>query len=119
MARLRVHRDSSKDAEREHRRRVDGARAAYYQALAHGRDRAEAIAKASRFYRDGQAVKIEATATPVPVEAKPAATTVPGGWENLHWKKRVVIAREIWPERQFVSGADADEAIRRYLEGGR
>lgn len=117
MIKYRIRRDDSKDAERAQRQRRDRGRAAYYQALEDGRDRAEAIAKASAVYYGADRPK--PAPEPVAEVAKPADATVPDGWQNLHWKKRVVIAREIWPDRQFVSGADADEAITRYLEHGR
>lgn len=114
MIKYRVRRDDSKDAEKALRRRIDRGRAAYYQALADGRDRGEARERASAIYY-GEAPPKPAP-EPIDPGAKPADAIVPKGWENLHWKKRVVLAREIWPDRQFVSGADADEAIRRYLE---
>ena len=49
------------------------------------------------------------------VGTKPESVTVPADWQDLHWKKRVQLARGIWPGFQFVNGADADKAIRRYL----
>ena len=57
---------------------------------------------------------IELREEPV-VRATVMAVPVPTDWRDLHWKKRVAIAKQCYPGFQFVNGADADEAIACYL----
>jgi hypothetical protein len=86
------------------------------------RDARERVrAERERFYAQRRG---EIEPEPKPVEATPVETApatapfsadVPAEWRELHWKKRVAIAKQLYPGFQFVNGNDADAAIRRYL----
>lgn len=49
------------------------------------------------------------------VEPEPV-TGVPEGWEGLHWKQRMKLAKDLMGI-EAANGAEADEAIREYLKG--
>lgn len=82
--------------------------------------RAEVRAAREELYARRRGEKAEApeikhdTAPASPV----TSVEIPKGWRELHWKKRAGIAKTCFPGTEYINGADADEAIERYIGGG-
>jgi len=93
----------------QHRAEVRAIREAFY---AQRRGEPAPIVQRAEIVEPSEPAELRAS---TPERAIPLSVPVPTDWRDLHWKKRVAIAKQCYPGFQFVNGTDADEAIARYL----
>ena len=89
----------------------------------HSEASAEEVERRAHIRADREALyarrrsEIAASAEEPKQKAISAGVEIPPDWRSLHWKRRVSLAKSCYPGAQFINGADADEAVERYIGG--